>query len=235
MRFTETDAAKAFEAGRYEEAVTELLRLRETNPENLLVLRYLAMSYDRVGRFADALKTFAAALQRSPRNVALLYHSGETLYRTHYADDARRHFRLVLELGADTEYASYARAYLDALAQQQAAARQSPGAPRRFGVFLEIGAQRDEYDTVAADGVTPQESESDRITENLSLEWYLLRRADWVANLELGGYGAQYVGRCGRAQGPVAVLGGRPVAAQRPLGPRTVHGHPAWIAPVGAL
>ena len=193
MRFTETDAAKAFEAGRYEEAVTELLRLRETNPENLLVLRYLAMSYDRVGRFADALKTFAAALQRSPRNVALLYHSGETLYRTHYADDARRHFQLVLDLGPDTEYAAYARAYLDALAQQ-AVARQSPGAPRRFGVFLEIGAQRDEYDVVGADGVTRQKSETDRITEYLSLEWYLLRRADWVANLELSGYGAQYVG-----------------------------------------
>lgn len=193
MRFTETPGAKAFAEERFANAVAEFEKLLQTNPDNTLVLRYLAMSYDRVGRFADALRTYATALQKSPQNVALLYHSGETLYRAHYADDARRHFRLVLEWGPNTEYARYAQAYLDALAQQTSA-RQSPGAPRRFGVFLEIGAQRDEYDVFAADGVTRQKSETDRVTEYLSIEWYLLRRADWVANLELSGYGAQYVG-----------------------------------------
>lgn len=193
MRFVETAGARAFEQGRFRDAVAEFEKLRVTNPDNVLVLRYLAMSYDRVGRIADALTLYAQALQRAPQHVALLYHSGETLYRAHYAEDARRHFRLVLEYGPDTEYAAKARAYLDTLANQ-VAARQSPGAPRRFGVYLELGAQRDEYAYTAADGVTREETETERMTEYLSLEWYLLRRGDWVANVDVSGYGAQYLG-----------------------------------------
>lgn len=192
MRFVDTDAAKAFEQKRYPKAEKELLRLLETNPDNLLILRYLAMSYDRQGRYTEALRTYLRALKLSPRNVALLYHSGETMYHAHYADAARRHFQLVLQFAPDTEYATLARQHLDALSQQRVA-RQSPGIPRRFGVYAEVGVQRDEVDYVGADGVSRDVSKSTRATEFVSLEAYLLRRPDWVINLEASGYGAQYL------------------------------------------
>ena len=95
MRFTDTDAAKAFEQKRYQKAEKEFLRLLETNPDNLLILRYLAMTYDRQGHYTEALKTYARALKQAPQHVALLYHSGETLSHSYHADDARRHFLLV--------------------------------------------------------------------------------------------------------------------------------------------
>lgn len=192
LRFIDTDAAKAFEQKRYPKAEKELLRLLETNPDNLLVLRYLAMTYDRQGRYTDALKFYVRALRLAPRHVALLYHSGETLYHAHYPDDARRHFLLVQEFAPGTEYANLARQHLHALSQQRVS-RQSPGAPRRFGVYAEVGLQRDEVDYVGADGETREVSKSSRLTEYLSLDVYLVRRADWVINLEASGYGAQYV------------------------------------------
>lgn len=192
MRFVDTDAAKAFEQKRYPKAEKEFLRLLETNPDNLLVLRYLAMTYDRQGRYTEALRFYVRALKLSPHNVALLYHSGETLFHAHYGDDARRHFQLVMQYAPDTEYATLARQHLDALSQQRVA-RQSPGAPRAFGVYAELGLQRDEVDYANADGTSREVSKSTRMTEYVSLEAYLLRRSDWVINLEASGYGAQYV------------------------------------------
>ena len=192
VRFTQTEAAKAFEQKRYPKAEKEFLRLLETNPDNLLILRYLAMTYDRQGRYTEALRTYLRALKLAPRNVALLYHSGETMYHAHFADAARRHFQLVLQYAPDTEYATLARKHLDALSQQRVA-RQSPGAPRRFGVYVEVGLQCDEVDYVGADGTSRDVSKSARMTEYLSLDVYLVRRPDWVINLEASGYGAQYV------------------------------------------
>ena len=192
MRFVDTDAAKAFEQKRYPNAEKECLRLLETNPDNLLVLRYLAMSYDRQGRYTEALKTYLRALKLAPKNVALLYHSGETLYHAHYVGDARRHFQLVLQFAPDTEYATLARMYLDGLAPQPAA-RQAPDTTQRIGVYAEVGVQRDEVDYADAAGASRMASKSTRVTEYVSLEAYLLRRPDWMINLEASGYGAQYL------------------------------------------
>ena len=192
LRFVDTDAAKAFEQKRYPAAEKELLRLLETNPDNLLVLRYLAMTYDRQGRYTEALKFYVRALQLAPRHVALLYHSGETLYHARYMADARRHFLLVQELAPGTEYATLARQHLEALSQQRVA-RQAPGTPRRFSVYAEVGVQRDEVDYAKAEGAAREVSASTRLTEYLSLGVYLLRRPDWVLNLEASAYGAQYL------------------------------------------
>jgi hypothetical protein len=191
--FTQTEAAQAFEQKRYPKAEKEFLRLLETNPDNLLILRYLAMTYDRQGRYTEALRTYLRALKLAPRNVALLYHSGETMYHAHYADAARRHFQLVLQFAPDTEYATLARQHLDALSQQRVA-RQSPGAPRRFGVYAELSVcSAMKWSMRAPTECTRDVSKSTRMTEYVSLEAYLLRRADWVINLEASGYGAQYV------------------------------------------
>ena len=186
VRFTDTEAAKAFQAGAYEKALEELLRLRETNPDNLLVLRYLAMSYDRMGRYTDALRIYLDALKRAPENAALLYHSGETLYNLLYADDARRHFQRVVTLAPGTEYAAYSRDYLDALDQQRVS-RQAPGAPRRFSVYAEVSFLHDDYDL-------PDEfSRTERISEYLSAEVNLVRTPRMLVSIDFSGYGAQYL------------------------------------------
>lgn len=192
VRFTDTEAAKAFQAGAYDKAVIELLRLRETNPENLLVLRYLAMSYDRLGQFKDSLRVYIEALSLAPGNVALLYHSGETLYRLRYADDARRHFLLVLERAPGTDYAAQARSYLDALAHQRVA-RRPQGEPRRISLYAEVGYAHDDYRIPGAPGEPDQHSRNDRLTEYVSAEAHLVRRPKLLVSVDFSGYGAQYV------------------------------------------
>lgn len=190
LRFTDTEAARAFREGRYAEAVAEFERLLETNPENLLVLRYLAMSYDRVGRRAEALRIYARALAADPESVALLYHSGETLYNARYAEDARRHFLRVIELAPQSEYAHRARAYL-ALHAMSAAETLPPGPPPRFGLQAEIGWRRDEYRFPAPAPGADRDSTTDRLTETVAVEYFPVRRPDWVVALDATGYGAQ--------------------------------------------
>ncbi len=192
IRFTDTVAAKAFQAGQYETAATELLRLRETNPHHLLVLRYLAMSYDRLGRFNDALRVYIEALSLAPDHVALLYHSGETLYRMRYAEDARRHFLLVIERAPGSEYAAQAGRYMDALTRQRVA-RQPQGEPRRIGLYAEVGYAHDDYRIPGAPGEPHQDSRNDRLTEYVSAEVNLVRRPQLLASIFFSGYGAQYV------------------------------------------
>lgn len=192
LHFTDTPAAKAFQAGRFEEAVAELLRLRETNPDNLLVLRYLAMSYDRLGRYNAALLVYIEALSIDPENIALLYHSGETLYRLRYADDARRHFQLVLAGAPESEYAALARQYLDAITYQ-VVARRPPGEPERISLYAEVVYAHDDYRIPGAPGEPDQNSRNDRITEYLSAELNLVRQPRLVASIDFSGYGAQYV------------------------------------------
>jgi len=190
LRFTDTAAARAFRDGRYAEAVAEFERLLETNPENLLVLRYLAMSYDRVGRRAEAIRIYARALAADPESVALLYHSGETLYDARYVEDARRHFLRVIELAPQSEYAQRARAYLATQARQEVEA-QPPGPPPRFALQAEIGWRRDEYRFPAPAPGADRNSTVDRLTETVTAEYFPVRRPDWVVALDAAGYGAQ--------------------------------------------
>jgi len=190
MRFAETEAARAFQAGRYDIAVKELLRLRETNPDNLLVLRYLAMSYDRIGQVNDALRVYIAALTLDPENVALLYHSGETLYNARYVEDARRHFLEVIALAPESEYARRARAWLAAQSRQEIA-QQPPGPPPAFSLRLALGWRRDEYRFEAPEPGLDRNSTTDRLTETVTVEYFPVRQSDWVVALDATGYGAQ--------------------------------------------
>ena len=187
--FADTEAAQAFQSGRYDVALRELLRLRETNPRNLLVLRYLAMSYDRLGRVNDALRVYIEALALDPENVALLYHSGETLYNARYAEDARRHFLAVIERAPDSEYARRAREYL-ADETRREAAHQPPGPPPLFGLQASLGWRRDEYRFAAALGAD-RTSIVDRLTETVTVEYFPVRRSGWAVALDATGYGAQ--------------------------------------------
>lgn len=192
IRFTETEAARAFQAGRYEEAVRELLRLRETNPDNLVVLRYLAMSYDRLGRVNDALRVYIEALTLDPDDVALLYHSGETLYNARYAEDARAHFLRVIELAPESEYARRARAWLMAGSRQEIAG-EPPGPPPLFELRASLAWRRDEYRFPTPAPGADRNSTVDRVTETVTVEYFPVRTTHWTVALDATGHGAQAV------------------------------------------
>lgn len=191
VRLSETPAAKAFLEERYDVALAEFEKLAAANANNVLVLRFLALSYDRLGRYDEAIGTFKKALALAPDNVALLFHSGTTFYNAHYVEDARRNFARVLSLGPDSEYGKLAQQYLDALAQQESA-QQSPGAPRRASLYFQLGYQNDDNVTDAPAGAADTGKAIDRITDYISVELFPVRSPNWLLGLEFTGYGAQY-------------------------------------------
>lgn len=191
VRLSETPAAKAFLEERYDVALAEFEKLAAANTNNVLVLRFLALSYDRLGRYDDAIGTFKKALALAPENVALLFHSGTTFYNAHYVEDARRNFDRVLSLGPDSEYSKLAQQYLDVLAQQESA-QQSPGAARRASLYVQLGYQNDDNTTQAPPGEAEAGTRADRITDYVSVELNAVRSPAWLVGLEFSGYGAQY-------------------------------------------
>lgn len=189
----DTAAAREFLNARYDVALEEFRKLARTNPNNVLVLRYLAITLGRLQRYDEAVRVFQEALAIAPNNVALHFHLGATYYNARQGAKARQSFTQVRKLAPDSRYAQLAWEYLDALAQQDNQS-QRQGAPERFGVYAQVGYQHDDNivaaprDPVLYDGRRAGNS----LVEYLSLKNHLLRNADWLGTVELSGYGAQY-------------------------------------------
>lgn len=115
----DTPAGKAFKARQYDVALAEFKRLAEANPKDVLILRYLALTLDRLRRYDEAIKVYQQALAIAPENPALHFHLGTTYYKAGLPDKADESFHKVLDLAPDTLYGKIARQYLEAFTQQR--------------------------------------------------------------------------------------------------------------------
>lgn len=186
----QTPAAAAFKAGDYERAETELARLASENPEDVTILRYWAITLQKLERYPDSLAVFKRALTLAPTNPAVRYHLAVTLYKAGFPEAAAQSFADVLRLAPQSEYANLARQYLDAISAQLAKA-QRPAEPARFGVYAQAGAQYDSNILAAPDGATGDRN-GGRYNGYLSGRYYFARNADWVGTVDLSGYAAGY-------------------------------------------
>ena len=141
--FLASPGAQAFRAGDFETAVAGFEELRRAHPDDALVMRYLAMSYDRVGRSAEAIALFEEALGLQPDNPALHFFLGVAHWNAQQGAEAAPAFQRALALAPDSPYGEKARAYLDALATQRAQL-QTQGAPRNWRVDVQGGVQFDD-------------------------------------------------------------------------------------------
>lgn len=141
--FLASPGAQAFRAGDFDSAVSGFESLRSAHPDDPLVMRYLAMSYDRVGRSDEAIALFEEALAIQPDNPALYFFLGVAHWNARQGDAATPAFQRTLALAPDSPYGEKARAYLDALATQSAAL-QTQGATRDWRIDIQGGVQ---YDT----------------------------------------------------------------------------------------
>jgi len=189
VRFSQTAAAQAFAAKQFEKALEEFQKLRAANPNNALILRYLAITLDRLGRHDEAIDIFKEALAIQPNNVALNYHLGVTYYNSRRGDAAVAVFRRVLQLAPQSQYAEYATRYLDAIAQQRTQ-QQKTGAPKRFGVYVQGSLQYD--DNVLSAARRDNRLDDTRFSGYLSLEYYLYRSPKWQVTAEGNGYRVWY-------------------------------------------
>ena len=193
LAFVDTPAGRAFKAQQYDVALVELERMVAQDPRDVLALRYLGITLDRLGRYRDAVDAFQRALALEPESAATHFHLGVTYYKARVPDLARASFVRSSQLAPETLYDQMAARYLDALAQQQVEL-QRPGAPRLFSLFVDVGTQYDSNIPAAPDDPALFEGKHGgvRIVEYLSAELRLLRRPGWLGLVEGSTYQAQY-------------------------------------------
>ncbi len=196
LLLVDTPAGQAFKARRYDVALAELQKMAEADPKDVLVLRYLGMTLDRLGRYRDAIQTFQQALALEPRGAALHFHLATTYYKAGAPDLAAQSFRRVIELEPSSLYGDTARRYLEALGQQRSQLQQ-PVTPAPVTAYVALGVQYDSNVPAAPRNRTLFEGDRAgvRVFEYLSGEYRVLRVPGWLAWLEGSTYQAQYPDR----------------------------------------
>ena len=100
--FLETPAATAFKAGDFEAALSGFEALRAEHPDDPLVLRYLAMTLDRLERHEEAIEALRRALAERPDNAALHFFLGVSAWKARQIDLAVESFRRAAALAPDS-------------------------------------------------------------------------------------------------------------------------------------
>lgn len=193
LALVDTPAGQAFKARHYDLALAEFERLAAAQPRDALVVRYLAMTLDRLGRYDDAIAVFQQALALTPLSAAVHFHLGVTYHNAQRAELAHASFQKVLELAPGSLYAERAQEYLQAAPGQPVQAKPAAAA-RPFDLHLQGGLQYDS-NIPAAPGdslLYAGEHSGLRSFEYLTGAWHFLREPGWLGSLEASSYQAQY-------------------------------------------
>lgn len=196
LPLVDTPAGQAFKARKYDLALAEFRKLAAAQPKDALILRYLAMTLDRLGRYDDAILVFQQALALTPENPALHFHMGVTYYNAHRGDLAQASFHRVVQLAPDSLYGKRAREYLETLAQQRVQL-QPTGTPRALNLYIQGGLQYDSNIPAASgdSSLFTGERSGFRIFEYLYGRYHFLRKPGWLGSIEGSTYQTQYIDR----------------------------------------
>jgi len=189
-RIVSSPAAEAFKRGDFDAALSEFRRLAEAFPGDPDVLRFEAITLDRLGRYDEAIEIFEKSLAAAPESVAGRFHLGVTYYKARREAKATNQFQLVVQLAPQSPYGKAAAQYLTTLAKQLSVS-QRPGAPNPFGVYAQIAYNNDDNIPALATGV-PGEREDYRGSAYLSVDYHFLRRPDWTGSVQASTYGSRY-------------------------------------------
>ena len=114
--FRESRFANQFKKADYPAALEALDSLLERYPDDRLLLRYRAITLDRLGRTAEAIHQFQALLQDDPSHVPTRYFLALAYAQAGQADQARKEFAWVIEKSSVAEYRDWSRSGLKRLA-----------------------------------------------------------------------------------------------------------------------
>lgn len=142
INISETNAGKAFKNKNYNLAIEELNKLLVENPENLVVLRYIGLSYHRLEQYDKAIEAYERILEIDPENVPAFFYLGATYFNLKQANEASELFQKVIQLSPGSLYAEWAEKYIEALWQQQSVYKR-PGKPITWNFYVQASPQTD--------------------------------------------------------------------------------------------
>lgn len=189
-QFADTRAAQAFKAENYDLALEEFNKLAQSNPDNPLILRYLAITQRMLGQFDQAIQSHLRAVKIAPDNPANHYHLGVTYYLSLHFEAASESFKRVLELSPETDYAKLGHQYLDAIRDELELIAKRQGV-RHWSMYAQLGLGYDSNVSALPDLPEFTNTDMDSGSGNgyLSLRGYFLKDYEnWLGTAEVSGY-----------------------------------------------
>lgn len=96
MEFMQSQPARDFAGGRFEEAVSGFDSLLARYPKDILIRRFRGIALTRLGRHEEALAAFQEVLQIEPQNAAVHFYLGEAHLAANQPEEARKEFQWVI-------------------------------------------------------------------------------------------------------------------------------------------
>lgn len=186
--FIQSEAGQLVQAKKYKEAVEALEELQKQYPDDILVRRYLGISYSQTGNFEAAVKTFREALQLDPENTAVHFYLGEAYAAWDRREEARSEYEFVRSRDALGRYGETARLKLETLEKAVPVILAAPPV-KRWRLETEIGYEYDGNATFASrdpDLRTPEDQNAGRYTLETFATYELFSRGSHFAEAEYG-------------------------------------------------
>ena len=115
--FLSSQFSTYFKQRKYQQALAALDVLAAAHPDDPLILRYRALTLERLGRRAEAIATYRHILALRPNHVPTHLFLGLAYAKAGQRDAAAGQFRWVIDHSADDEYRHWAQAQLARLRQ----------------------------------------------------------------------------------------------------------------------
>jgi tetratricopeptide (TPR) repeat protein len=188
--FLSSSAATAFKAGSFDEALKGFQTLLEKYPDDLTLLRYIGITYDRLERYDQAVATFRKGLSIAPNNPAIHYFLGITLFKKKEAEPATEAFERAIRLAPGTLYGKQAREYVQAINKQKS--QDEPvGLPGRWDGLAQFGFQYDD-NVLSAPNRGSGNRDSFRLVEYLAGGFEFPKDSPWRTRLGFATYQNQH-------------------------------------------
>lgn len=175
--FSSSAFAELFQEGDYEAALFALEPLLERYPNDPLLLRYRAMTVDRLGRSSEAIAQFQKILEEDPHHVPTRFFLGQAYERAGRPEEAAQEWRWVVKNSPVAEYREWAEAAL----ARPGIPEVVPPVPKRWFLAGIAGWEWDSNVTLKPDDkalANVGDKNADRFSATLRLGYHLIRERD---------------------------------------------------------
>ena len=107
QKTTYEHAASLNQAGKYEEALAELIPLAEKDPDQWVVHAQMGVAYQGLNRFPEAEASFKKAIELDPQNGVLYTKLGQVYVKMGKKDEARQMFETAAQLSPEDAATAY--------------------------------------------------------------------------------------------------------------------------------
>ena len=116
-KFLSSDFPKLFKRREFKKALDVLDTFLKKHPEDPLILRYRALTLDKLGRRKEAIEEYKHILSGNPNHAPTHLFLGLTYARDGQLDEAAKELRWVIENSASEDYRHWAQAQLTRVKQ----------------------------------------------------------------------------------------------------------------------